>query len=133
MCPFSPKSPSHPACHITFSSIHSVFKIISPIQNIECPCYTVGPSLLSILYSSVYMSTPVSRERRFLTYTLTDKTHWMPKQHTHTTNNTQNNTRQPKPKKKQKSNWPKTIPGPILIPQTLVSFLRSPVIYTSDQ
>ena len=123
MCSFSPKLPSHPACHIIFSSIHSFFKILSPIQNIECPCYTVGPSLLSILYSSVYMSTPVSRERRFLTYTLTDKTHWMPKQHT----------RQPKPKEKQKSNWPNTIPGPILIPQTLVSFLRSPVIYTSDQ
>ena len=71
-------------------------------------------SVIYFIYSSVYMSIPISWERRFLTYTLTDKTHRMPKQHT----------RQPKPKKKQKSHWPNTIPGPVLSPQTLGFLLK---------
>ena len=53
------------------------------------------------------MSTPISRERRFLTYTLTDKQKTLYAETTHPATQA---------KKETKAKWPNTIPGPVLSP-----------------
>ena len=53
------------------------------------------------------MTTPISRERRFLTYTLTEKQNTLGAETTHPTTQA---------KKETKANWPNTIPSPVLSP-----------------
>ena len=62
-CPFSPKSPSHPGCHITFTSLHSFLRFFPQYRVLSSLCYTVGPSLSSIMYILECVRQPQSPEK----------------------------------------------------------------------